>query len=436
MTIGSRWRPTATNSIEGTGALATLNRYRRDPEIVVAFVFFCLACVGWGTSTVTLAIAGLLGAFTTVTLWLWQRYCLTAIGYQRSLSEGRASFGERIVLELELLNDKLLPLSWIEVEDTVPVGLPIEGATVRSGGRVARSDTLVQIRALLPYGRVRRRFTVRCERRGDHAFGPGELRSGDPLGLRERSAPAPGQVRLIVYPKVFPVVPAALVSRVLIGEQRSRRELLEDPSRAVGVRQYRPGDPLRRVHWRASARTSSLLVREFDPTVTTRIALFVDLAVPGRRYWDEVSSEVEFTIAVAASLLAELDRVGVPVGLYAAGTIDGRPLVLPASATLNGLPEMLEALARVDDRRDVSFAGLLASRSGRLQHGTSVIAVASDFSGSTMEALSELRRSHAVTGCLVDSGRGLPPPPGALDALVRARWDDDWEQRENLELSA
>jgi uncharacterized protein (DUF58 family) len=416
--------------------LDALRRHRHDREVVTAAVFFALACLGWAISAVALAIAGMLGAFTTVAMWLWQRHCLTAVRYRRSLSEPRANFGERVVLELELVNDKLLPLSWLQVEDTVPAGLPIDGATVQARGRGPRSDTLVQIRPLLPYQRVRRRFVLHCARRGEHAFGPGQLTSGDPIGLRQRSETAPGEQHLIVYPKVFALAPASVVSRVLVGEQRTRRELLEDPSRAAGVREYRPGDPLRRVHWRASARSSNLLVREFEPTVSLRVALFLDLAVPGGRPWAGYSPKVEFTVAVAASLLAELDRLGVPTGLYGAGTIGGYPLVLPASGVTAGLAGLLEALAKVQDRPAVSFSGLITAQSRHLQHGTSVIAVANDFSGSSMESLCELRRRHAVTACFVDSGEGLPPLPGMLDAVVRARYEEDWEEREILELAA
>lgn len=419
------------------GLPAALWRARKDGEVDVALVFFALACLGWAISAVPLAIAGMLGMLVTAALWLWQRYCLSAVTYRRSLSESRVEFGQRIVLELELVNDKLLPVPWLQLEDNVPVGLPIEGATVMPGGRRFRAGTLVQIRPLLPYQRVRRRLALACQRRGEHRFGPGQLTSGDPLGLRQRSVDAPGEELLLVYPKVFAVVPSRLVSRVLIGEQRTRRELLEDPSRAAGVRPYRPGDPLRRVHWRASARSTDLLVREFEPTVNLRVALFVDLAVPGRNAWSgAVSSEAEFTIAVAASLLAELDRLGVPSGLYAAGTVEGRPLVLPASGTTAGLAGLLEALARLDDRSGVSFSGLLTAQASRLQHGTSVIALANDFSGLSMEALCEVRRRHAVTACHVESGAGRPPVPGMLDAVVRVGWDEDWEQREVLELSA
>ncbi|HTW98157.1 MAG TPA: DUF58 domain-containing protein, partial [Acidimicrobiales bacterium] len=298
--------------------LAWADLRRRDPLVSVALALFALAVLGWAISAIPLAIAGMLGACTTAALQLWQVHCLSGVSFRRQVSESRVGFGEEVSLELEIVNDKVLPLSWLQLEENVPANLPIEGATVVRGGRNPWSATLVQIRPFLPYQRVRRRFSVRCVRRGEHVFGPGELTSGDPVGLRRRRAAAPGSARLLVYPKNFAMEPERVVSRVLVGEQRARRELLEDPSRSAGVRPYRPGDPLRRVNWRASARTSGLLVREFDPTVSLRVALFVDLAVPRRGHQALTPPQLEFTIAVAASLAVELDRIGVPTGLYVA----------------------------------------------------------------------------------------------------------------------
>jgi uncharacterized protein (DUF58 family) len=432
---------TAPDRVGRSGApalLAALRRYRREPAAVAVSCFFGLACLGWALSALPLAIAGMLGACTTVALVLWQRLCLVGVTFRRHLSATRAEFGERVVLELELENDKLLPLPWLELEEAVPAALELAGVTVRPGGPRAVSGTLVQVRPLLPYQRVRRRVVVRCTRRGEHLFGPGRLRSGDPVGLRDRSAPAPGTLRLLVYPKRFALEPAELLSRVVLGDRRARRELVEDPSRVAGVRAYRPGDPLRRVDWRASARTSELLVREFDATHAPRAALIVDLALPGRSAWSGTPDEVEFVIAVAASLLAELHRLGVPAGLYVAGSVDGRPLVLPAGAGAGcgggGLVPMLEGLAKVSDRAGVSFASLVAGESGRLGQGTSAIVLAAHVGESAAAALGELRRRHPVTLCLVETGDGTPPPPGSFDSLVRVRYEPDWERREVLEL--
>ena len=227
-----------------------------DHELHVALVWLALAGIGWWQRSTPLAIIGVLGALTTGALYVWQRECLVGVTYSRELSQTRAMFDERVTLEIEIVNDKLLPLSWFEVEDDVPSALGIEGGTVVSRG--SRGNALVQLLPMLPYQRVRRRLTVVCSRRGEHTFGPALVSSGDPVGLRIRSGRLLDVRHLLVYPKVFALAPAGIASRVLIGEERSRFELLEDPSRFAGVREYRPGDPLRHVDWRATARSTAL----------------------------------------------------------------------------------------------------------------------------------------------------------------------------------
>ena len=60
---------------------------------------------------------------------------------------------------------------------------------------------------------------------------------------------------VMVYPKVVPLDGYDFASRRPIGEVRLTHRLFEDPTRIAGVRQYQKGDPLNRIHWRATART-------------------------------------------------------------------------------------------------------------------------------------------------------------------------------------
>ena len=82
--------------------------------------------------------------------------------------------------------------------------------------------------------------------------------------------------------------------------------MLIDPSRVAGVREYRMGDPLRFVDWRATARSTMILVREFEPSVTPRVAVFLDFKNPTLNLNIVDAPELEFTVAVAASIVTEL----------------------------------------------------------------------------------------------------------------------------------
>jgi len=419
----------------GLARVARLARVGRiDGELRVMGVWVALAVVGWWLHSVPLAIVGALGAVTTGALYLWQRECLSGVSYDRRLSQSRASFGETIEVEIEIVNDKLLPLSFLEASEEVPGSLRIEGGTVipEVGGR---SGSLVQVLPLLAYQRVRRRLQVVCTHRGDHLFGPTRLTSGDPVGLRTRTGRVANQVHLVVYPKVFPLASPGLASRVLMGDLRSRFELVEDPARMAGVRQYRPGDPLRKVDWRATARSTTLVVREWESSVTLSVALFLDFRMAPWGWRELEADDLERSAAVAATLASDLARSKVPVGLFSTGVVEGVPIGCPPSAGPSALVVILEALARASPYGATPLSGVIAAQGGRLARGTSAVVVAADFPEETLEGLSELRRHHGVTVVFVESRRGRPPPLGVVDRILTARCPDDWESGEVLELA-
>ena len=291
---------------------------RIDGEWWAAAVALVMAGVGWGIHSTLLALAGTLGALTAVLLWVWVHECLTGVTYRRTLAQQRAVFGEEVAMDVEIVNDKLLPLTWLHVADEVPPALTVHGGTVLPG-RSGLYSELHHLLPLLPYQRVRRRLTVVCNSRGAHTFGPTSLRSGNPVGYREQFARVRDCAELLVYPKVFRLAYPALVSRMPLGEHRALRDSLRDPSRPAGVREYRAGDPLRHVDWRATARSTALLVRVHEPTAALRVAVFSDLSIPRSGEGGSDHEIAEFAIAVTASVVTDLSHRGAATGLYSSG---------------------------------------------------------------------------------------------------------------------
>src|SRR5258708_3845825 len=128
-----------------------------------------------------LLVIGLLVLVVLGTTDIWSTYCLHYLQYSRQFSEQRVLFGEEITLALAVENAKLLPLPWLEVEDTIPRALSLSGQRLRVSllGDTAVLDNLFSTRW---YERVTRRYTIQCNVRGVHKFGPTVMRSGDVFG--------------------------------------------------------------------------------------------------------------------------------------------------------------------------------------------------------------------------------------------------------------
>src|SRR5438270_10453897 len=87
------------------------------------YLFVLILLAGIPFHQPLLVVVGLLGLLVVGTTDTWAHYCMHDLRYQRQLSEQRALYGEQITLALTIENAKLLPLPWLEIEDSVPRAL-------------------------------------------------------------------------------------------------------------------------------------------------------------------------------------------------------------------------------------------------------------------------------------------------------------------------
>src|SRR6266849_2124630 len=263
-----------------------------------------------------LLVIGLLILIVTGTTEIWARYCLQNLDYKREFSERRVLFGEEVTLSLSVENLKLLPLPWLETEDSVPSSLTYHGQHLRVSIR-SNSVVFENLFSTLPYERVTRRYAIQCTARGVHTFGPTVLRSGDVFGFLNREVSLPNWQYLLVYPMVVPLTRFGLPARHPFGDYRAPRRLLEDPSRVIGVRDFTYGDDLRRIHWKATARTMQLQSKMYEPTTTFTLVIFLNVVSQLDAYYGINPELQELSICAAASVADwGLDQ-GFAVGLYA-----------------------------------------------------------------------------------------------------------------------
>jgi uncharacterized protein (DUF58 family) len=119
-------------------------------------------------------------------------------------------------------------------------------------------------------------YRVSGTRRGRHALGPLRLRLVDPFGLVERTAVGAGSVPLLVVPRVRPLGPGGPAGGQGGGGDGARRSIAVHGEDDVSTREYRHGDDLRKVHWRATARTGELMVRLEERPWRSQATLFLD----------------------------------------------------------------------------------------------------------------------------------------------------------------
>jgi uncharacterized protein (DUF58 family) len=119
-------------------------------------------------------------------------------------------------------------------------------------------------------------YRVTGSHRGRHVLGPLRLRLMDPFGLVERNAVGTDSTTLLVVPRVRPLGPAGPAGGPSGGGEGSRRTVAVHGEDDVGIRVYRQGDDLRKVHWRATAHTGELMVRLEERPWRAQATLLLD----------------------------------------------------------------------------------------------------------------------------------------------------------------
>lgn len=265
---------------------------------------------------------------------LWSHYALRGLSGSIETSHNRAFPGEDIRLTFELVN-KGLPLPWLEIEVELPYPLI-------TGKRSPSPYTRERLRWVTAISRgqvISWEHTVEAKARGDYHLGPLRLRSGDMFGLFPRELILPHFQSLLVYPRIFPLSKLNLPLRALFGEKVGLKSIYEDVSRVAGAREYRYDDPLKHIHWKASAAHNKLQTRQYEFATGLSLLLVLDV-----HSFPEEDEEFEHAVSTVASLAYEAERQGFAVGLLT----NSEPEVhIPIGSGRAWLMQILEALARI-----------------------------------------------------------------------------------------
>lgn len=339
---------------------------------------------------------------------VWRKRALDRLQYKRRLSATRAEFGEKVSLEIEVTNRKLIPLAWLEIEDEVPRELPPAQGKLYASHKRDRL-TLVNTFSLRPYEQVVRRYTIPCDHRGEYELGPLALKTSDLFGLFSQDMELDYRTSLVVYPRVLEVSDLGLPAQNPLGELRTNSWIFEDPSRFAGTREYRPEDSLRRIHWSSTARSQQLQVKVYEPTTTHRIMIFLNASTETETFEDRFYDMDAFELAIttAASIARWALEQGYPVGLATNGVNRGRTLkvFVEASRDPSQLQHILEVLGRLNYFTARPFSATLNDESRRLGYSDTLVAVSPGIRHDEAGALAAARRKgHPVV--LLLTGRG------------------------------
>ena len=355
-------------------------------------------------------------------LWLSSHWHRSTVAVRRSgLTE--CEIGDSFDVIVDITNQSRLPVAWLLVEDLLPksaylsrpVALEIDGS---------------RIEVMLLRGEATRslQYRITCRRRGYFQIGPTVLETGDLMGLSRRYRLGAAPQYILVLPRVVALTGYDIASARPIGEIQIRDALIQDPTRMMGIRQWQIGDPMRSVHWPATARTGVLHTKIYEPTTIAGATLVLDLHRDTNPAMHEpVRSDLAITLA--ASIAAALHDQNQPFALLTNGrdAVDRireegfatdyrtrgdaqkraamkdhddrlRPVILPSDRGPVHYQELLRQLARLELSDGIPIAETVLGAQSRLARDTTLIVILQRCNPSTAAMFIGMkRRGWAIT---------------------------------------
>jgi uncharacterized protein (DUF58 family) len=341
----------------------------------------------------------LLALLALSVIWAWLN--LRGLDVERETLTHRATVGEFARERIGIRNRWLLPKLWVELRDQSE--LPQHGA-----GFVASLA-----------GRERGRWTARtlCTQRGRFRLGPATLISGDPFGIVRLSRTVQSTSEILVYPRTVDLPDFKLPSAELPGGQATRARAFNITPNVSTVREYAPGDSMNRIHWRSTARTGRLMVKEFELDPSADVYLVLDMQeravvrdAKAQRaaqsdederdrgpWWTrkpserrdqaiELASTEEYAVMATASLARALLTQNRVVGMVAWGQ---HREVIPAERESRQLFKILEALAVLRAHSARSLAEVLTAESQRFGRNCTLVIITSSLDERWLGALQQ-----------------------------------------------
>lgn len=372
------------------------------------FVSGLMLLIGLLASEGLLLVVGSLVLVLTIAARIWERFAFRSVSHTRSISRQKAFIGDSVDYSVTLDNDKVLPLIWVDIQDSFPDGLDLAGATMRGNGlEVNRQHTITT--SLLPYQKATWKYSMVCSERGYHRIGPVRLRTGDIFGFSSAETRYPRFDHILVFPRVIDLENLLFPPEHPMGEIRGSQPIYFDTNRVVGQRDYQSRDPMKHIDWKATARAQTLQTKVFEPVVSLNMLIVMNGSTREHPWQGSNQRLFERTVTVAASAASLAEKRGYSYGVVsnAVARYTGKWISIPMGASSSQLSMALEALAMAAPYIVAPLSEVVDSERDSLPNGTTVVLVTPSLTDSLLDDIAGIR-SHGCPVLVLYSGDGLP----------------------------
>ncbi|MDD5255082.1 MAG: DUF58 domain-containing protein [Candidatus Omnitrophica bacterium] len=302
-------------------------------------------------------------SLTTLSLvWISLGYFAVKIRLERSIA-GRLEEDDILEVKTTVYNGSFIPVFNLVLEDHLSCTTPKE------------RHKRVLLEYLGPKSSARLDYRCWCSHRGKYRLGPYVLYIFDPWGLFFLKKTIPVYSEMYVYPQTFFIKRLPPLIRGVapwFGIETSRAS--GDEHEFYGIREYKQGDPIKRIHWFSTARKNRFIVKQFQQHVFYRTTIMFNLE-KDRNFGRGKDTVTEYTVKIVASLVKHLVERGVSLELIA----HAQELVhMPFNKGPEHLEDIMKFLAVAQPESRVSLGEVFDEFSMFVPQDSTLIVVMSD----------------------------------------------------------
>jgi uncharacterized protein (DUF58 family) len=351
-----------------------------------------------------------------------RKKALERLEIKRECSKYILNPGEEFQMTTIVENKKWLPVSFLYIEEQMPVEIQRETSEIHESRGSYRF--YINSYSVSWYERIIRTYRAKINRRGVFMMRHMNISVGDVFGFSYESSLREDVKELVVYPLIKPLKSILVKNNSIQGESIIKRWIYKDPLYIKGIREYNIEDRMKDIHWKSSLRMSKLMVKDYDYTSERELMIIVNVQA-GDPYWSYVDNKsTERNVEITASLAHQAIGDGVPVGLWTNAQVidykgDFKNEIKPSMNSLKGI---MELCARIDRTCRFELPKYINQKAKEFNKNTIYVFITSFLNEESIAIIQKLKRMGFVIKLIDTSENGNLP---AFDGIEKLNYRGD-----------
>ena len=306
--------------------------------------------------------------------FLWCKFVFKQLtGFQKIESKDYY-VDDNITIQSFIDNDTLLPVPHVEVHDT----------TI---GKISDEKDCLSVFNLTPTEREIINSNAIAKYRGIYELGPLEVSISDIFGIFTFKRNIYSNTYFKIYPRIYDIEKFNLKSMQSYGTMSTKQKTYEDNTSISDIRKYYPGDSVKRIHWKISARMGSFYVKNYEMTGSASVYIFLDFRDNCYKGINDRAIE-EKAIESVSSVVSYFLKNQVSIDMY----VNAQRLYYTKGRDIKEINSFLEILCEIKTGGNRSIEDVFEKRIKLISKGSSIILTTGIIDNKDADKYSEIKQ--------------------------------------------